>query len=152
MASWTFVRASVALLRIVNVIYVFVFLGVLSAVPEYIASLSWALTAAVSLLLLTLFHPFRSGGAKAITTLDGDLAALIFAAGFMLFTNVVLTGAASIPYIKDWMSAGRRASEQTKAAVSEKMPVSPGGIINNSQQHESATATAAAAVQERKRK
>lgn len=110
MASWTLVRASVTLLRVVNVIYVFVFLGVLSAVPVYIEWLSWALTAAVSLILLALFHPFRGAGGAAAP--DGDLAALIFAAGLILFTNVVLTGAARVPIIANWISSGRASADQ----------------------------------------
>mgnify|MGYP003596568330 CR=1 FL=1 len=83
---------------VVFVVYVLVFAGAL-ALPSWLSTASWSVTALASIVLLWRFRPFQSR--YAFTRHD---VTLVFGLAAVIFTNVI-TQAADLPATRKWRDA-----------------------------------------------
>lgn len=113
---WT--RSIVLALRVLTVVYVLAFLGLLAAVPQYVGWLSWAVTAAAAVALIVRFGPLGGGGgARSVGPADAEL---IVAAATIILTGSVLSGAANVPVVGAWLRWATAAAAPPQTLISSK--------------------------------
>ena len=116
----TITRTYEVLTTLVVLVYVLVFIGFFAAVPSYVEWLSWLMNVAVSVVLISMFHPLRSK--RHVLSVGDD--AIIFGAATILFTDVVLKSAMRNPTVAGWLrsaktSVAKVSGEEVAAAAAE---------------------------------
>jgi hypothetical protein len=101
-------RSIVFALRVLTVVYVLAYFGLLASVPEYVDMLSWAVNTAAAVALIARFWPLSfGGGAHTIGPMDADL---IVAAATIILTSSVFSAATNLRVAGDWLRWGRGAA------------------------------------------
>jgi hypothetical protein len=106
---------------IINIVYIFVFLGIFSTTPTLIKYLNICIQAFLCLFLMIRFHPFRDNRVKFIAK-QSDII-FIFGSAFILFTNLVLVELVQIPVVGSFINDAFKMFGQTTRIPTLKVSI-----------------------------
>ena len=109
---------------LINIVYVFVFLGIFSTTPTLIKYLNIGIQAFLCFFLMIKFHPFRDYQEKFIAK-QSDII-FIFGSDFILFTNLVLVELVQIPIVGIYINDAFKMFGQTTRIPTLKVSINMG--------------------------
>lgn len=109
---------------LINIVYIFVFLGIFSTTPTLIKYLNIGIQAFLCFFLMIRFHPFRDIREKFIAK-QSDII-FIFGSAFILFTNLVLVELVQIPMVGSYINDAFKLFGQTTRIPTLKVSINMG--------------------------
>ena len=112
--SWS--RAYIYGILLIHVVYVLLFIGIITTVPRFIETLNTGLQTVLCLVLIYRFNPMRT----SFKLHDTD-ARFIFGSAMLLFTNVILVKLAHTDYVGEYVRMAQQWVQGLTTGVSEQI-------------------------------